>query len=188
MGRRILIQFVKPFIRLLAYICYDRKYIRGRWFEERNTGWLWILKAIWFQKILRFNSQVPFPVNPTTVISNYKNLIFHPDDLNSMQSPGCYFQNFAAKIIIGHGSYIAPNVGIITANHDPYNLDLHLEGKDVVIGKHCWIGMNAVILPGVHLGDHTIVAAGSVVTKSFPQGNCILGGVPAKVVKELCTE
>jgi len=48
--------------------------------------------------------------------------------------------------------------------------------------------MNAVILPGVHLGDHTIVAAGSVVTKSFPQGNCILGGVPAKVVKELCTE
>jgi len=47
---------------------------------------------------------------------------------------------FCSQIIIGHGSYIAPNVGIITANHDPYNLDLHLEGKDVVIGNTAGLG------------------------------------------------
>lgn len=105
-----------------------KKYIRGRWFENSNLGWVWVIQGIWFQKILRFNSRVPFPVNPTIKISNHNNLILHPNDLNNMQSPGCYFQNFAARIVIGYGSDIAPNMGIITANHDPYNLDLPLEG------------------------------------------------------------
>jgi acetyltransferase-like isoleucine patch superfamily enzyme len=45
--------------------------------------------------------------------------------------------------------------------------------------------MNAVILPGVVLGDHTIVGAGAVVTKSFPEGYCIIAGVPAKVIKTI---
>lgn len=45
--------------------------------------------------------------------------------------------------------------------------------------------MNSVILPGVILGDRTIVGAGSVVNKSFPEGNVIIAGVPAKIVKHL---
>ena len=45
--------------------------------------------------------------------------------------------------------------------------------------------MNSVILPGVELGNRTIVAAGTVVTKSFKQGNIVLGGVPAKIIKEI---
>ena len=47
-----------------------------------------------------------------------------------------------------------------------------MEPKDVVLGKYCWIGMNSVILPGVVLGDHTVVGAGSVVTKSLSKGYC----------------
>lgn len=181
----LVFRLTKPLIRLIAYISFDKKYIKGRWFEERRTGWVWVLRALWVQKILRFNSSSPFPINATTTVSNYNNLIFHPDDLNNMQSSGCYFQNFKAKIFIGRGFYIAPNVGIITANHDPYNLDKHLEGKDVIIGEKCWIGMNSVILPGVLLGDSTIVAAGSVVNSSFPEGHCVIGGVPAKFIKHL---
>jgi acetyltransferase-like isoleucine patch superfamily enzyme len=60
-----------------------------------------------------------------------------------------------------------------------------MDGKDVVIGNKCWIGMNAMILPGVHLGDNTIVGAGSVVTKSFPEGNVVIAGNPAKLIKKL---
>ena len=43
--------------------------------------------------------------------------------------------------------------------------------------------MNSIILPGVILGDNTVVAAGAVVTKSFPQGYIVIGGNPAKIIK-----
>ncbi|RIM07161.1 acyltransferase, partial [Staphylococcus cohnii] len=71
------------------------------------------------------------------------------------------------------------------ANHDSNNLNDHLEGKDVRLGKNCWLGMNSVILPGVSLGDNTIVGAGSIVTKSFDEGNVVIAGNPAKIVKQL---
>jgi len=52
-----------------------------------------------------------------------------------------------------------------STSHDPNNLNNHLPIQDIIIGKNCWIGMNLVILPGVKLGDHTVVAVGSVVGK-----------------------
>ena len=45
--------------------------------------------------------------------------------------------------------------------------------------------MNSVILPGIVLGNHTIVGAGSIVTKSFPEGNCVIAGNPAKKIRDL---
>ncbi|HDJ1512593.1 TPA: type 8 capsular polysaccharide synthesis protein Cap8J, partial [Staphylococcus aureus] len=72
-----------------------------------------------------------------------------------------------------------------TANHNIKNLKSHAPGEDVKIGNYSWIGMNSVILPGVELGEHTIVGAGSVVTKSFPEGNVVIGGNPAKVIKKI---
>ncbi|GAA3904746.1 hypothetical protein GCM10022228_13690 [Halomonas cibimaris] len=70
-------------------------------------------------------------------------------------------------------------------NHNPNNYHHYIEGGPVIIGDNCWLGANAVILPEVKIGEHTIVAAGSVVTKSFPDSNQLLAGVPAKVVKKL---
>ncbi len=52
----------------------------------------------------------------------------------------------------------------------------------IKIGNNCFIGQNAIILPGVSLGDNTIVGAGAVVTKSFPDGNVVIGGNPAKII------
>lgn len=56
--------------------------------------------------------------------------------------------------------------------------------KDVSIGDHCWIGMHSIILKGSTLHTGTIVGAGSIVSKEINCGNCIIAGVPAKVIKE----
>lgn len=173
-------------LRFAGGLVYDRRYLVGIYFDDSFTGWKWVLRGILFQKILRFNRNVPWPVSPLHTVSWGRNLKFHPDDINMFnEMSGKYFQNFAAPIRIGKGTWIASNVGIITANHDPTDLNRHLPGEEVVIGEACWIGMNAVILPGVRLGPRTIVGAGSVVTRSFPEGNCVIVGNPARVVRPL---
>jgi acetyltransferase-like isoleucine patch superfamily enzyme len=178
-------KYFSPIALNIFSFFYDKKYLKGKYFENSIIGYIWCLKSLFRQKILGFNKNIPWPCSPFIVISNPKNVIFHPDDLNNFQGFGNYFQNFDGKIIIGQGTYIAPNVGIITANHDPIDLDKHLPGKDVILGEECWIGMNSVILPGIILGRRTIVGAGSVVTKSFPKGNCIIAGNPAKIIRNI---
>ncbi len=170
---------------------YDKKrFITGKWFEGSKygrftaIGWTWVVNDYFSCRKLGVNKHVPWPVSPRIIIGNPDNIVFHPDDLNNFQGVGNYYQAIG-KTIIGRGSYIAPNVGIITSNHDIFNLDEHEEAKPVIIGERCWIGMNCMILPGVILGAHTIVGAGSVVTKSFPDGECIIAGNPAKVIKLL---
>jgi len=98
--------------------------------------------------------------------------------------PGCYIQA-TNGIEIGKNSIIGPGVKIISSNHDIYNFNIHLSENPIKIGSDCWIGANSVILPGVNLADHIIVAAGAVVTKSFPEGDCIIAGVPAKLIKKI---
>ena len=183
--KRKLFDISKIFLRLFFSMFYKRKYLRGKWFENSLLGWQWAWKGLFWQKMMGFNRGIPWPVSPFMNISNSKNIVFDINDMNNFWTFGNYFQNFSAKIIIGKGTWIAPNVGIITANHDIYNLNKHLEGKDVIIGENCWVGMNTTILPGVILGDHTIVGAGSVVTKSFPEGNCVIAGNPAKLIKRM---
>jgi len=60
--------------------------------------------------------------------------------------------------------------------------------EKVIICDYSWAGMNSVILPGVKLGSRTIVAAGSVVAKSFPEGYCVIAGSPAKIIRYLDKE
>ena len=56
------------------------------------------------------------------------------------------------------------------------------EEKEVIIGNDVWIGTRVIILPGVKIGDHSIIASGAVVTKSFDEYS-VIGGVPAKLLK-----
>lgn len=77
---------------------------------------------------------------------------------------------------IGDGSYLA--FGSVILTHDMCrNISL-----PVTIGKNCFIGGNAILMPGVTIGDSVVVGAGSVVTKSFGS-NVIISGNPAKVIK-----
>lgn len=91
------------------------------------------------------------------------------------------------KLEIGDNTIFGPGVSIHCENHNFSDLEtpIRLQGatrKGVKIGKDCWIGSKAVILDGVTIGDHVIVAAGAVVTKDVPD-YAIVGGVPAKVIK-----
>lgn len=135
-----------------------------------------------FRKVLRQNSGVTWPVHHSSVIHSPER-IKRGKNVFPGDSPGNYI-NASAGIEIGDYSNIGPNVGLISANHDTVDNSRHTDVGPLKIGRFCWIGMNAVILPGVQLGDFTIVAAGAIVTDSFPDGYCIIGGNPAKVIKQ----
>ena len=185
---RSLFAAIAPIVGVFLRLFLDRRYLRGRHFEGSFAGYVWGLRAIWTRNILRLDRTYPFPVALGAYVSDPRNITFHPDNLDNFQSPGLYLQNFAGHITLGHGCYLAPNVGIITANHDPLHLDEHLEAQDVVIGEGCWIGMNSVILPGVVLGPKTVVGAGSVVTRSFADGHAVIAGTPARQIKSLALQ
>lgn len=90
-------------------------------------------------------------------------------------------------IYIGDYTMLGPNVVIATAGHPilpelrekalQFNLPVH-------IGKNCWLGAGVIVLPGVTIGDNTVIGAGSVVTKDIP-ANVVAVGNPCKVLREI---
>jgi len=82
---------------------------------------------------------------------------------------------------------LRPGVHISTATHPlerAQRIAMLESGKPVTIGNDCWIGGGTIINPGVTLGNNVVVASGSVVTKSFGD-NVLIGGNPAKIIKEI---
>ena len=90
-------------------------------------------------------------------------------------------------IYVGDYTMFAPNVVVATAGHPilpelrerafQYNMPVH-------IGRNCWIGAGALIMPGVTIGDNTVIGAGSVVTRDIPS-NVVAVGNPCKVMREI---
>lgn len=87
------------------------------------------------------------------------------------------------NVTIGSHTDIASEVMIYSSEHDIESIDFHAISSPVKIGDYVFIGPRAIILPGVTIGDRSIVAAGAVVTKDVEAG-MIVGGVPAKVIGE----
>lgn len=173
----------------IGRLVYPRKVFKSKYFKSMGgEGWMWVTKYFVSQKIFGYNRHVPWPCSPHINVARPENIIFNMDDLNNFVTHGNYYQA-NGEIIIGKGTYIAPNVGIITENHDISDPDKRGVAESVIIGEKCWIGMNSVILPGVRLGNHTIVGAGSVVTKSCSerdrQGYCVIAGNPAKKIRDI---
>jgi NDP-sugar pyrophosphorylase family protein len=136
-----------------------------------------------FQRILRINSHVPWPIHMSSVIGKPQN-IFQEERLPFVGfHPGTYV-NATNKIYLGKNVRIGPRVSLISGNHDMNNYPKQVKGDPIRIGNNCWLGANVVILPEVNLGNHVVVAAGSVVTKSFGD-NVVIGGIPARVLREL---
>lgn len=97
---------------------------------------------------------------------------------------GCRFQD-QGGVSIGDDCLIGHNTVFATLNHDldpKRRADMH--PAPIVIGRNVWIGSNATVLPGVTIGDNTVVAAASVVTKDVPENSVVVGS-PARVVRSL---
>ncbi|KRK61624.1 DapH/DapD/GlmU-related protein [Companilactobacillus farciminis] len=88
-------------------------------------------------------------------------------------------------IYLGDNVLIGPNVTIASVNHriDPEQRR-HLDLKSVYIHDNAWIGSNVTVIPGVVIGENSIVGAGAVVTKNVP-ANTIVGGVPAQIIRTI---
>lgn len=92
-----------------------------------------------------------------------------------------------SHIYVGDGTMFGPNVVISTAGHPilpelrelvyQFNMPVH-------IGKNCWLGAGVLVMPGVTIGDNTVIGAGSVVTKDIP-ANVVAVGTPCRVVREI---
>lgn len=92
-------------------------------------------------------------------------------------------------VCIGNHVNLAQGITVTALNHNFEDSSKRIDEqgvstKPVVIGDDVWIGTNAVILPGVTIGSHCVVAAGAVVTKDIPD-HTLVGGIPAKVIKNI---
>jgi len=92
-------------------------------------------------------------------------------------------------VCIGNHVNLAQGITVTALNHIFKDSSRRIDEqgvstKPVVIGDDVWIGANAVILPGVTIGSHCVVAAGAVVTKDVPN-HTLVGGIPAKVIKNI---
>lgn len=90
-------------------------------------------------------------------------------------------------IYVGDYTMFGPNVTIATAGH-PILPELREQGyqynASVKIGRNCWLGAGVIVLPGITIGDHVVIGAGSVVTKDIPS-NVVAVGNPCKVLREV---
>jgi len=141
-----------------------------------------LLKFAFAQKVLGINRGAKWPMHYTSQVKCPENIERGTKAPGS--AIGCYLDG-RNGIIVGENVFIGPRVSIISMNHENYDYNIYIKTNPVIIGKNSLLTTNCVILPAVELGEHTIVAAGAVVTKSFPEGNQVLVGNPARVLKKM---
>lgn len=170
--KNFVMRLVRGVLRLLG----------GSAFASHAVSPLVLSKSFVVQKIFRINSHVPWPVHWTSrVMAPHK---IDPGNRFPGLSNGCHIDG-RNGIVFGENVWVGPRVTIVSMNHDSNDYSKYLPAEPIVIKKNSWLASNAVILPGVTLGEHTLVAAGAVVTKSFPEGDQVLAGSPARVIKKL---
>ncbi|HEY4201889.1 MAG TPA: sugar O-acetyltransferase [Devosiaceae bacterium] len=104
---------------------------------------------------------------------------------NVFINQGCHFMDMGG-ITIGDDVMIGPKVNLVSAGHPvaPSERRNGIVAKPIVIGNNVWIGAAATILPGVTVGDNSVIAAGAVVSRSIA-ADTLVAGVPARVLKHL---
>lgn len=182
-SKSALIPYAKIFLRSLsAPIIGCMGLIGGEGFNTTEIPVYLLIRCFLVQKVLGINRHVPWPVDWTSRV------MCHSKIIRGTRFPGlgkwCHIDG-RNGIIIGKNVRIGPGVKLISMNHDFCDFDSYQSGTPIVIGDNCWIASDVKILPQVRLGNHVIVAAGSVVTKSFLEPNQLVGGVPARKLKDI---
>ncbi len=117
-----------------------------------------------------------------------RSMVTYPDRLQigrrTFVNVGCTFENLE-NISIGDDSFIGPNVGFFTSNHDLRTLSLVC--RPVIVGSRVWIGGGCKLLPGCEIADNSIIAAGTVMLgRSYKAG--VYGGVPGRLLNVCSSE
>lgn len=133
---------------------------------------------------IRFGDRVT--IYPGVTIRSTCGVIDIGDDV-SIGPQACIYE-VRSGLKIGSTSMIAAGVRICGVSHGTSELDIPMRQQPIrteriVIGHDVWIGMNAVLHPGITIGDHTIIGSGSVVTRSIDSA-CIAYGVPCRVAEK----
>jgi acetyltransferase-like isoleucine patch superfamily enzyme len=157
-----------------------------RWLVvERKVLGLYFVNFI-FQKILHITSSRVFLMHFTNVISADKGFVLVGQGAfaeRCLRINGGIMVQASNGVKLDRSTLLGPGVKIISGNHDLDNFSApSTPCAPICIAENCWIGANAVILPGVNLKAGTIVGAGSVVTKSFEEGDVVVAGNPAKII------
>ena len=169
--------FIKKLIKKLPlirdYLSFNSIYYDGGRF----------FNFVWFRYFGFFCRNVYWPIHQS---SEVRGRVFVGKGTRVGHRPNCVIQG-RGKLYFGDYVEVGPNCVIISGNHSLTNQS-EVVRKETIIGDYCWIASSCTILAGVVLGPRTVVGAGSVVTKSFPEGFCVIAGNPAKIIRSIPRE
>lgn len=175
--RKIFLSFINIFLKELNYVSSE---------DVISIGKYKFLAQIIKSKLLgRKGIYALMPVSSTIIdVDNIdiRGELINSNFIRSLIASRLYIQAING-IIVDSSLLIGPDVKIISANHNFDDYKKWNKSSPIIIKKNVWIGANAVILPGVTIGNNCIVGAGSVVTKSF-EDNSIIGGNPARIISK----
>lgn len=137
------------------------------------------LRNIWYKYILEFQISSGSSIHLGVKFDCKQNFYI---GRNSTINANCRIDN-RGKVTIGANVSISEQVIILTADHDPQSSSFQGRTSSINVGDYAWIGTRAMILPGVTIGNGSVIAAGSVVTKSV-EPYTIVAGVPARKISK----
>ena len=166
------------FFRLLVNLVYPQYFRPAKGYQKYYQV---IRRYFFFQKIMRINGKVPWPVDFRSKVLGWehiqKGILCDPGD-----SPGVYINAYGG-LKLGDNVEIAANTVIVTTNHNKYDHRKIWGAQGVTIGNHVWIGANCVILPGSTIGDEVTIGAGCVVSGAIPSKSTVTHGNRALVIR-----
>lgn len=179
--------------RLLDFIIMNQRLTRPRWFM-RLIAPLYQHRAFSAKIYCSVRMDTPpyrrFSIGRRSVVESYSCINNAVGDviIGDFTRIGLHC-TVIGPVRIGSHVNLAQGITVSALNHNFDDTELRIDEqgvstREVCIGDDVWIGANAVITAGVHIGRHAVVAAGAVVTKDVPE-YCVVAGVPAKIIKRL---